>query len=391
MVLVAGAPRLGRAVSFIPWPVIEGFTLGIAVIIFLQQVPAAHRAPMPAASCTRTSSSTAVSSLRRADPIYLAWSLCAVADRRGVHVPAAASAPGDPRLARRHRRSSRLLALVLPSPLAVIGALPTRLPAPGLPSFSLDTLSQLLPARRRRRGARRDRVAAVRTRRRLPRRHRPVRPRPRTRRAGARLDRRGPVRRDAGDRCDRPHGGERPRRRPRPGSPRSSTRSCCSLVVLVAAGPVGAIPLAALSGVLMVTAVRMVHLATARSILRSTRADAIAYVVTAVVTVSVDLIVAVGHRHGRRRRVRDPRPLAGDGRAPRADRRACRSPATTASPSIRLDGPLFFAAADRVLETVTSLRRRDRGDPADVAARARRRDRGARAVARSSSSSSAAA
>ena len=64
-------------------------------------------------------------------------------------------------------------------------------------------------------------------------------------------------------------------------------------VVLVVAGPVAHIPLAALSGVLMVTAARMVHVATARSILRSTRADALAFVVTAVVTVSVDLIVAV--------------------------------------------------------------------------------------------------
>lgn len=41
IVLVAGVLRLGRTVSFIPWPVIEGFTAGIGVIIFLQQVPAA--------------------------------------------------------------------------------------------------------------------------------------------------------------------------------------------------------------------------------------------------------------------------------------------------------------------------------------------------------------
>ena len=39
LVLLAGLLRLGRSVSFIPWPVIEGFTLGIAVIIFMQQVP----------------------------------------------------------------------------------------------------------------------------------------------------------------------------------------------------------------------------------------------------------------------------------------------------------------------------------------------------------------
>src|SRR5205085_3522934 len=41
LVLIAAALRLGRYVAFIPWPVIEGFTVGIAIIIFLQQVPAA--------------------------------------------------------------------------------------------------------------------------------------------------------------------------------------------------------------------------------------------------------------------------------------------------------------------------------------------------------------
>ncbi|HEY8753417.1 MAG TPA: SulP family inorganic anion transporter, partial [Arthrobacter sp.] len=41
MVCVLGLSRLGRAVSLIPWPVVEGFTLGIAAIIFLQQVPLA--------------------------------------------------------------------------------------------------------------------------------------------------------------------------------------------------------------------------------------------------------------------------------------------------------------------------------------------------------------
>ena len=32
IVLVAGAVGLGRAVTFIPWPVIEGFTLGLSLI-----------------------------------------------------------------------------------------------------------------------------------------------------------------------------------------------------------------------------------------------------------------------------------------------------------------------------------------------------------------------
>ena len=41
LVVVLGVSGLGRAVAFIPWPVVEGFTLGIAAIIFLQQVPLA--------------------------------------------------------------------------------------------------------------------------------------------------------------------------------------------------------------------------------------------------------------------------------------------------------------------------------------------------------------
>nr|BFF11608.1 hypothetical protein GCM10025699_29110 [Microbacterium flavescens] len=52
VVVVAGALRLGRAVSFIPWPVIEGFTLGIAVIIFLQQVPSSCRRRLPPPTST---------------------------------------------------------------------------------------------------------------------------------------------------------------------------------------------------------------------------------------------------------------------------------------------------------------------------------------------------
>jgi SulP family sulfate permease len=98
----------------------------------------------------------------------------------------------------------------------------------------------------------------------------------------------------------------------------------------------------------------MVHLATARSILRSTRADAIAYVVTAVVTVSVDLIVAVMIGVA----VAGIFAIRALSRATGVHREAIEGPAGEADDRIaviRLDGPLFFAAADRVLDTVTSL------------------------------------
>src|SRR5690554_3012239 len=41
LVLLAGLLRIGRLVSYVPWPVVEGFTAGIGVIIALQQVPLA--------------------------------------------------------------------------------------------------------------------------------------------------------------------------------------------------------------------------------------------------------------------------------------------------------------------------------------------------------------
>jgi len=39
IVLIMGLAGLGRLFQFVPWPVLEGFTVGIAVTIALQQVP----------------------------------------------------------------------------------------------------------------------------------------------------------------------------------------------------------------------------------------------------------------------------------------------------------------------------------------------------------------
>jgi SulP family sulfate permease len=65
------------------------------------------------------------------------------------------------------------------------------------------------------------------------------------------------------------------------------------LVVFFGAGLVSRIPLAALAGVLMVTAVRMVDVANVRAVLRATRSDAVVFVLTAAATIAFDLIVAV--------------------------------------------------------------------------------------------------
>jgi SulP family sulfate permease len=351
IVLAAGLLRLGRAVSFIPWPVIEGFTAGIAVIIFLQQVPALAGPGTHAGHGNAIVE--AVSAFASVDAGYLLWAAAAVAI-------VAACMLLLPRLHRAIPGSLigiavvTLLTLVLPDPLSVIGVLPHELPVPALPSFALGDLSGLiLPALT---------VAALAAIESLL-----------SARVAAGLADTGPYDPDrelvgqglasvaAGMFGGMPATGAIARTAVNVRSGAATRLAAVShavillFVVLVVAGPVGAIPLAALAGVLMVTAMRMVHVATVRSILRSTRADAAAFVITLVITVSVDLIVAVvigmvvagglalrslARATGVHRQQidGDPEPLD--------DRIAI----------IRLDGPLFFAAADRVLDAVTALK-----------------------------------
>jgi SulP family sulfate permease len=126
------------------------------------------------------------------------------------------------------------------------------------------------------------------------------------------------------------------------------------VIVLAAAGPVGLIPLAALAGVLMVTATRMVHVATMRSVLSSTRADAVAFVLTAVVTVTFDLIVAVliGVLFAGVFAIRNLSRATGVRREPLP---GASRPGDERIAIVRFDGPLFFAAADRVFDAVTGV------------------------------------
>jgi SulP family sulfate permease len=67
------------------------------------------------------------------------------------------------------------------------------------------------------------------------------------------------------------------------------------LTVVVFAGSeiVAKIPLAALAGVLIVTAIRMVDRHAVRTIYRTTRSDSVVFTITAIVTVTFDLILAV--------------------------------------------------------------------------------------------------
>jgi sulfate permease, SulP family len=353
IVLVAGLLKLGRAVSFIPWPVIEGFTLGIAIIIFLQQVPLLTSPTLPlAGEHSSNAVVAAVQSLAAADWAYIPWAL-------GAAAIVAACMLLAPRVQAALPGSLigivivTVLASVVSAPLDVIGALPSTIPMPGLPGIDIGTLGALVaPALT---------VAALAAIESLL-----------SARVAASLADTGPYDPDrelvgqglasigSGLFGGMPATGAIARTAV---NVRSGVRTRIAalfhsavllLVVLIAAGPVGRIPLAALAGVLMVTAVRMVHLATMRSVLRSTRSDAVAFILTAVITVSFDLIVAVAigvvcagvfalrnlsRATGVRREELTAAALPGDERIA----------------IIRFDGPLFFAAADRVFDTVTGV------------------------------------
>lgn len=350
IVLLAGILRLGRTVSYIPWPVIEGFTLGIAVIIFFQQVPTATGTAVGESTNALVA---AVQSLTTATWPKLGWSLALVA----VVVLIMLLAP------RIHPRFPGSLVAIVVAAVAVhlfdlpvdsIGELPAGLPAPVLPTADLPMLSALLgPAIA---------VAALAAIESLL-----------SARVAATMADNGAY--DA----DRELVGQglasigaaffggmpatgaiaRTAVNVRAGA-RTRVASITHgilllLVVLVGAAVVSRIPLAALGGVLMVTAFRMVNLRTVRTVVGATRSDAIVFVITALVTVSVDLIyavligIAVAAFFALRQLARasgvhrDELP----GAVEAGDERIA---------LFRLEGSLFFGAAERMLERVGSLR-----------------------------------
>ena len=347
VVVAAGVTGLGRAVTFIPWPVIEGFTLGIAAIIFLQQVPAAFGATAPAG--TRT--------------LPAAWAIATHADWSAVWRPlgvvgfVAVLMFALPRL---HRAIPESLTAVVAAtvivaafgvPVARIGALPSQLPAPVLPHADLSALRTLVGAALA--------IAALAAIESLL-----------SARVAATMSPTGPYDPDrelvgqglasvaSGVFGGMPATGAIARTAV---NVRSGARTRVSAivhsllllaVVYLATGPVSAIPLSALAGVLMVTSFRMISAGTVRKILRSTRSDAVTFALTALVTVCFDLIEAVeigivfaaffalrtvARRSSVVREELPGQPQPGD------DRIAL----------LRLDGAMFFGAAERISKAIT--------------------------------------
>ena len=349
VVLIGGLLKLGRVVSFIPWPVIEGFTLGIAVIIFLQQVPAAIGAK---AGASTNALVAAVESFATVNPATLWWALGSVVVVAAIMVVA-------PRIHRQLPGSLIAIALVtvvatLASlPLARIGALPSSLPAPGLPALDPAVVGSLVgPALT---------VAALAAIESLL-----------SARVGASLADTGAYEPDrelvgqglaslaSGLFGGMPATGAIARTavNVRSGGRTRVAAITHSLVLLavvsLAATDVSGIPLAALSGVLMVTAVRMVSIPTVRAVVRSTRSDAIVFFITAIVTVSFDLIIAVGIGIAVAAFFA-LRALARSGGVHREELPGAAQPGDERIALFRLDGALFFGAADRMLDRVNEI------------------------------------
>ncbi|GAB5899688.1 SulP family inorganic anion transporter [Mycolicibacterium mageritense] len=346
LVLAAGVSGLGRAVTFIPWPVIEGFTLGIATIIFLQQVPAAFAQQPPAGARTLPAALTVVAG---AD-----WP--AAAKTLGVVAVVAALMVTLPRLHRAIPESltavivATVLVAALHIPVARIGELPSHLPSPVLPHADLGALRTLLGAALA--------IAALAAIESLL-----------SARVAATMSPTGPYNPDrelvgqglasvaSGVFGGMPATGAIARTavNVRSGARTRVAAIVHSLVLLgvvyLATGPVSTIPLAALAGVLMVTSFRMISAGTIRKILRSTRSDALTFVLTAVVTVCFDLIEAVeigivvaaffALRSVARRSSVVREELPGP-RLPGDDQIAL----------LRLDGAMFFGAAERISNAI---------------------------------------
>jgi SulP family sulfate permease len=355
LLVTAGCLRLGRVLAYIPWPVIEGFTVGIAAIIFLQQVPAALGVDKP------DGENTALVAVRALGDFGVSGSFAALA----VVLVVVAVMIGAPRL---HRSlPASLLAIAAATvvasaagwDVATIGALPSSLPAFDLPAMGLSDLSRFLsPAFAIALLAGIESLLSAKVADGMAdgRRHNPDRELVGQGLANivsplfGGMPATGAIARTAVN----VRAGARTRV--------AAIVHSLALVLVVLAGSslVGRIPLAALAGVLLVTAVRMVEAHNVRSILRSTRSDAVVLVVTALATVVFDLILAV--------------ELGVAAAVVLALRSVARTTALTETPvdtevdsdeerrllrehivAYRIDGALFFGAAQRFLTDLAQV------------------------------------
>lgn len=342
MLVVMGLFGLGRVVSLIPWTVVEGFTLGIAIIIFLQQVPMAFgtsaTAGLNAAVDAVQTAATADWSIAWQTLLIVAitWALILLLPKIHPAIPASLVAVVV----------ATVIVLLFAMPIPRIGELPSELPVPTLPAFDLESLTELAgPALSIALLAAIESLLSA--------------------RVASRMADTGPYDPDrelsgqglasiaSGLFGGMPATGAIARTAV---NVRSGAKTRLSaiihallllVVIYVGANLVSVIPLAALAGVLMATATRMVAGRTIRSVLQASRSDILIFFATAAITVAFDLIVAVwigliaaaivalkhvADQAGVRREDLPGERVDGDERIA----------------LVRIDGAMFFGAADRL-------------------------------------------
>jgi SulP family sulfate permease len=362
LIVAASLLRLGRYLAYVPWPVIEGFTVGIGVIIFLQQVPAALGVAKPEGENTAVVAAKAVrdamsdGTLAALGLVILVAVVMVVAPRLHRSIPASLVAV----------TVATVTASIAGLDVGRIGALPGSLPAPSIPSVTMSDVSELFSAAFA--------VALLAALESLL----------SAKVADGMAD---TARHDP----DRELFGQGLANLASPlfgGIPatgaiartavnvRAGARTRLStivhsgvlvLVVYFGGGLVEEIPLAALAGVLMVTAVRMIEIHNVRAVLHSTRSDALVLVLTAAATIVFDLILAVeiGMAVAAVLALRSMSLAAGVVAEP-VDA-AVQPGAGQVDPEVeaalfsdriiayRLDGALFFGAAQRFLTELTAI------------------------------------
>ena len=293
-ILVALAvARAGRFMRYIPLPVVEGFTVGIAVIIALQQVPAALGVNAEGSTVLLTAVdaiSAWTSAPQWVGAAHLAPVLIAVSVA-GAMLVSSRFRPGLP-VSLIGVAVATVVVAVTDIDIAVIGAIPAGLPAPALPWLEPTQLGALLlPAVAVAGLAALESLlsATVADAMSVDEHHDPDRELFGQGLANLVVPLFGGVPATAAI--------ARTAVNVRSGAQSrlaAVTQSLALLVVvLVAARWVATIPLAALAGVLIATAVQMIEVSSVRALLRATRGDAAALAITAGATVVVDLVTAV--------------------------------------------------------------------------------------------------
>jgi SulP family sulfate permease len=372
LLLVAMAVAgVGRYVGFVPWPVITGFTNGIALIIFLQQLPLVLGiTPQPAESTLVVATRTVRGFLESpAGPALVLGATTAAVMVLWLRIPRLRTIPAS------------MVALLVGTGISLLDwfdgvarvtGVPRTIPAPDLPVFSvggmvditrvalavaiLAALESLLSAV----------VADGQT---IEERHDPDRE----------LLGQGLANVAVGFFGGMPATGALARTAVNVRSG-AKTRIAAAfhgvvlLAILLFLAPLATeIPLAVLGGILMVVAVRMVESHAARTILRSTRSDAFVLLLTMGVTIVFDLILAVEVgmiaagflfvvRMSKMLSI-DPEVLSGPTTGHHDTAAEVREESDLDRDNIlafRIDGPVFFGAAaqffDQVLKETSGIK-----------------------------------